>query len=378
MAAVQKVGIVGAGAAGLTAAILLADAGVEVEILERADAPQTLGSGITLQGNALRIFRRLGVWDQISAKGYPFSTVGLRAPDPAGTVLAVLDDIRTGGDDLPATLGMYRPELTSILRERALQSGAVITYGTSVTGVADDLSDIGGTVTVETSDGGRRTYDLLIGADGLHSAVRKAIGIDVEPVATGMGIWRAFVERPKDVVRTDLTYGGPCYIAGYCPTGPDTIYAYLVEKAQERSQEDGPRIMSELAAAYGGPWNEIRANLDSSARVNYTRFTSHLVDGDWHRGRTVIIGDAAHSCPPTVAQGAAMAVEDAAVLAELLISHDEVTETLWKEFSDRRLDRARAVVGASVQLGQWMLDGVRDADVPGLMHGLSTLLKEEA
>ncbi|OUM45475.1 FAD-dependent monooxygenase [Arthrobacter sedimenti] len=378
MAAVQKVGIVGAGAAGLTAAILLADAGVDVEILERADAPQTLGSGITLQGNALRIFRRLGVWDQISAKGYAFSTLGLRAPDPAGTVLAVLEDMRTGGDDLPATLGMYRPELTSILRERALEAGAVITYGTSVTGVADDLSDIGGTVAVETSDGERRTYDLLIGADGLHSAVRKAIGIDVEPVATGMGIWRAFVERPEDVVRTDLTYGGPCYIAGYCPTGPDTIYAYLVEKAQDRNQEDGPRIMSELAAAYGGPWNEIRANLDSSARVNYTRFTSHLVDGDWHRGRTVIIGDAAHSCPPTVAQGAAMAVEDAAVLAELLISHDEVTETLWKEFSDRRLDRARAVVDASVQLGQWMLDGVRDADVPGLMHGLSTMLKEEA
>ena len=63
MAAVQNVGIVGAGAAGLTAAILLADAGIQVEVLEKADAPQTLGSGITLQGNALRVFapaRRLG------------------------------------------------------------------------------------------------------------------------------------------------------------------------------------------------------------------------------------------------------------------------------------------------------------------------------
>ena len=139
---------------------------------------------------------------------------------------------------------------------------------------------------MSTADGGTATYDLLIGADGLHSAVRKAIGIDVEPRSTGMGIWRAFVERPEDVVRTDLTYGGPCFIAGYCPTGPDTIYAYLVEKAQERKQEDGPRIMAELAAAYGGPWNEIRANLDHSARINYTWFTTHLVDGPWNRGRT--------------------------------------------------------------------------------------------
>ncbi|HEY8702231.1 MAG TPA: FAD-dependent monooxygenase, partial [Arthrobacter sp.] len=249
-----------------------------------------------------------------------------------------------------------------------------ITYGKAVTGITDD----GGSVAVSTADGGTARYELLIGADGLHSAVRKAMGIAVEPVPTGMGIWRAFVERPADVVRTDLTYGGPCFIAGYCPTGPDTIYAYLVEKAQERRKEDGPRIMAELAAAYGGPWNEIRANLDHSARINYTWFTTHLVDGPWNRGRTVIIGDAAHSCPPTIAQGAAMALEDAAVLAELLINADGVTETLWKEFTDRRVDRAKAVVSASVQLGQWLLDGVRDADVPGLMHTLSTMLKEPA
>jgi 2-polyprenyl-6-methoxyphenol hydroxylase-like FAD-dependent oxidoreductase len=374
MAAVQNVGIVGAGAAGLAAAILLADAGIQVEILEKADAPQTLGSGITLQGNALRVLRQLGVWDQVEAKGYGFSTLGLRAPDPNGTVLAVLEDIRTGGDDLPATMGMYRPDLTAILRERAEQAGARISYGRTVTGITDD----GGSVTVSTADGGSSTYDLLIGADGLHSAVRKAIGIDVEPQPTGMGIWRAFVERPEEVVRTDLTYGGPCFIAGYCPTGPDTIYAYLVEKAQERKHEDGPRIMAELAAAYGGPWKEIRENLDHSARINYTWFTTHLVDGPWNRGRTVIIGDAAHSCPPTIAQGAAMAMEDAVVLAELLIKADDVTETLWKEFTDRRLDRAKAVVTASVQLGQWMLDGVRDANVPGLMHSISNLVKEPA
>ena len=374
MAAVQRVGIVGAGAAGLAAAILLAEAGVEVEVLEKATEPQTLGSGITLQGNALRILRTLGVWEQVEAKGYGFSTLGLRAPNPDGTVLAVLEDIKTGGDDLPATLGMYRPDLTAILRDRAEDAGATISYGKAVT----DMTDDGGSVTIRTADGGSSRYDLLIGADGLHSTVRKAIGINEEPQPTGMGIWRAFVERPEEVVRTDLTYGGPCFIAGYCPTGPNTIYAYLVEKAQERRHEDGPKVMTELAAAYGGAWNEIRSNLDHGARINYTWFTSHLVEGPWNRGRIVIIGDAAHSCPPTVAQGAAMALEDAAVLAELLIAADHVTETLWKEFADRRMERATAVVRASVQLGQWMLDGVRDADVPGLMNSLSTMLKEPA
>jgi len=374
MAAVQKVGIVGAGASGLASAILLADAGIQVEILEKAAEPQTLGSGITLQGNALRVLRELGVWEKVAAKGYAFSTLGLRAPDPAGTVIAVLDDMRTGGEDLPATLGMYRPDLTEILRQRAEEVGAVIRYGKTVTGISE--SD--GAVTVTTDDGESATYDLLIGADGLHSTVRRALGIDVEPQPTGMGIWRAFVERPAEVDRTDLTYGGPCFIAGYCPTGEDTIYAYLVEKAQDRQNADGPRVMAELAAAYGGPWKEIRSNLDHSARINYTKFTSHIVDGAWNRGRTIIIGDAAHSCPPTVAQGAAMALEDALVLAELVLKNDELYESLFEEFTARRLERAKAVVTASVQLGQWMLDGNQDADVPGLVNTLSAKLKEPA
>ena len=375
MAAVNTVGIVGSGAAGLTAAILLADAGVNVEILEKADGPSQLGSGITLQGNALRIFRQLGIWDEIAAMGFAFSELGLRAPDPAGTVLAVMDDARTGGQDLPATLGMYRPDLADVLRRRATEAGARISYGKKVKGVEQDS----GTVTVITDDGERLSYDLLIGADGLHSVVRTAIGIDVAPKPTGMGIWRAFVERPAEVVRTDLTYGGSCYIAGYCPTGQDTMYAYLVEDAQERSVEEGPKIMAELAAAYGGPWKEIQASLDHTARVNYTRFTSHLVDGPWNRGRAVIIGDAAHSCPPTIAQGAAMAVEDAAVLAELLIGREQLDDGLWEDFMERRLERARTVVEGSVQLGQWMLDGqIREADAPGLISSVAAAVSQPA
>lgn len=374
MPAIQNVGIVGSGAAGLTAAILLAEGGLDVEVLERTDGPSTVGSGITLQGNALRVFRELGVWEQMKDQGFPFSTLGLRAPDPDGTVLAVLDDQRTGGDDLPATLGMYRPELARIVRDRAEEVGVSIRYSSAVVEVVDHPDH----VDVVLEDGTTRSYDLLIGADGLHSAVRQAIGIDVEPQPTGMGIWRAFVRRPAEVVQTDLVYGGPCYIAGYCPTGADSMYAYLVEDAQDRHAEHDSHIMAELAAGYGGPWKDIRTSLQQGAPVNYTKFTAHLVEGAWHRGRAVIIGDAAHSCPPTVAQGVAMAVEDAAVLAELLLWADSFDESILQEFHDRRVPRARKVVESSVQLGQWMLDGKKDADVPGLMAGVSALVSVPA
>ena len=100
--------------------------------------------------------------------------------------------------------------------------------------------------------------------------MRELIGIDEKPQPTGMGIWRTFVSRPADVVRSELYYGGPVYIAGYTPTGDDTMYAFLVEKAQDRfavSDEEATRIMLEESRAYGGPWNAIRADLDAPAPV---------------------------------------------------------------------------------------------------------------
>jgi 2-polyprenyl-6-methoxyphenol hydroxylase-like FAD-dependent oxidoreductase len=78
-------------------------------------------------------------------------------------------------------------------------------------------------VEVEFTDGTSGRYDLVIGADGVKSWTRRAIGIDVQTTPTGMGIWRVFTHRPDSVTRTDLYYGGPSYIAGYCPTGQDTL-----------------------------------------------------------------------------------------------------------------------------------------------------------
>ncbi|WP_405181059.1 FAD-dependent monooxygenase [Nocardia sp. NBC_01377] len=98
-----------------------------------------------------------------------------------------------------------------------------------------------------------------------------------------------------------------------------------------------------------------------------------MIDGPWNRGRVVLIGDAAHVCPPTLAQGGAQALEDAAVLSELLTT-EPVDEQLWQRFTERRLPRAKAVVEASVQLGRWMLDHDPDADVPGLMGRIAALV----
>ncbi|WP_406368942.1 FAD-dependent oxidoreductase [Streptomyces sp. NBC_00647] len=367
--------VIGGGAAGNAVTILLRRAGLAVDLVEaRDDWNATAGSGITLQGNALRVLRELGVWEQVEAAGFGFGSVGITAPD--GTVLHTQADLRTGGDDLPATLGMQRPRLQQILIDAVRASGASVRLGTTAHIVDQDQDG----VLVRFGDGDESRYDLVIAADGLGSATRAAIGITAKPEPTGMAIWRVAAPRPTGVTRTDLAYGGPAYIAGYCPTSDETLYAYVVEANRDRASIP-PRSyadeMRRLTSAYGGAWPEITAHITDPANVNYTWFDRMLVEGSWHRGRVVLVGDAAHCCPPTLAQGAALSLEDAWVLAQLLGTGSATwDDALFQAYYDRRIPRVRPVVEASVQLGQWQLDGVRDADVPGLMRRTMTMLRE--
>ncbi|NEY32781.1 2-polyprenyl-6-methoxyphenol hydroxylase [Streptomyces sp. PRKS01-65] len=366
--------VVGGGAAGNAVTILLRRAGLAVDLIEaKDDWNATAGSGITLQGNALRVLRELGVWEQVEASGYAFGSVGITTPD--GTVLHVQDDLRTGGDDLPATVGMQRPRLQQILIDAVRASGASVRLGTRAKSLDQDADG----VTARFTDGTEGRYDLVIAADGLSSATRAAIGITARPEPTGMAIWRVAAPRPAGVVRTDLAYGGPAYIAGYCPTSEDTIYAYVVESNRDRASippETYAEEMRRLASAYGGFWPEITEHITDPAKVNYTWFDRMLVEGSWHRGRVVLVGDAAHCCPPTLAQGAALSLEDAFVLAGMLTASDTWDEALFQGYYERRIRRVRPVVEASVQIGRWQLDGVRDADVPGLMGRTMAMLRE--
>ncbi|MFD6423520.1 FAD-dependent oxidoreductase [Streptomyces sp. NPDC060198] len=366
--------VIGGGAAGNAVTILLRRAGYAVDLVEaRADWNATAGSGITLQGNALRVLHELGVWKQVEASGFGFGSVGITAPD--GTVLHTQDDLRTGGDDLPATVGMQRPRLQRILIDAVRASGATVRLGTTAELLGQDAHG----VSVRLSDGSEHCYDLVIAADGLGSATRAAIGIPARPEPTGMAIWRVAAPRPAGVTRTDLAYGGPAYIAGYCPTSDTTLYAYVVEANRDRAgipPESYADEMRRLTRHYGGFWPEITEHVTDPAKVNYTWFDRMLVEGSWHRGRVVLVGDAAHCCPPTLAQGAALSLEDAWVLAQILTGADDWDDALFQAYYERRIVRVRPVVEASVRIGQWQLDGVHDADVPGLMARTMTMLRE--
>ncbi len=173
----------------------------------------------------------------------------MTAPD--GSVLFVAEDIQTGGKDLPATLGMQRPQLQQILIDAVRASGADVRLGTAAEALEQDADG----VSVRFSDGSEGRYDLVIGADGLNSATRAAIGITDEPEPTGMAIWRIAAPRPESVTRTDLAYGGPACASPATAHQRDTIYAYVVEGCRDRASIDPATYADEmrrLAQSYGG------------------------------------------------------------------------------------------------------------------------------
>ena len=376
MTAVQKVLVIGGGSAGMASAILLAQAGVDVDLVEKNPGVSALGSGITLQANALRVLREVGILDQCLVEGADSTQLRLRAPDAQATVLVTMPDERPPGADLPNAIGMYRPALAGFLAERAKEAGVDVRFATTVRALEQE--DDG--VDVTLSDGTTGRYDLVIAADGVRSPTRALLGIELETRPLGMGIWRVFAPRPADVPTGELYYGGHCYIAGYTPTSSDMLYAFLVEDAQDRSgvtPEEKVAIVRELASHYHGPWDEIRESITDPVAIHYTQFEEHLLPRPWNRGRVVLIGDAAHTCPPTLAQGAAMAFEDALVLAELLRESTRVDQELWDRFHDRRMPRVEIVVEGSVTLARWQLERV-EGDLPALMGRVGAVIGRPA
>ena len=370
---VRRVLVVGGGTAGSVLTLALRRRGVDVVLAERQTEWRAIGHGLTIQGNALRALREVGVADEVVAAGAPFDRLRMRTAD--GELIRELISPPLGGDGLPATMGSMRFLLQQVLSRHVHASGADVRLGTSVEAIDEDGSDAG--VAVTLSDGTTDRYDLVVGADGVHSTVRRLIGIEDGPKPIGMAIWRMEGPRQPGMDVAELYYGGPRYKVGYAPISPDRMYAYVLDE-DRRLDFYGDRplheLMAERAEGYGGLWPAIRASMGPDTTIDYRSLEALLIDGPWFRGRTLLIGDAAHACPPMLAQGAAMAAEDAIVLAELVGEGHGVDKVL-DLFMERRAERAAMVVNNSVQLAQWEIaPHTPGADPAGLMgRSMATL-----
>jgi len=282
--------VVGGGITGSVLALGLASQGVSVDLVELSPVWRGVGHGITVQGNALAALAKVGVLDEVLDRGVPFNQLRMRQAD--GTLIAEVPTPRTGGPGLPATLGALRSDLQDVLCDRVYAAGVNVRLGLTVRGLAQDAHR----AYAEFSDGSTGRYDLVVGADGIRSAVRAMLGIATTPEPTGMSIWRVVADRPAEMDCAEVYYGGPRYKAGYSPISADKCYAYILDTdgaQRDFGHQPAWQLMYERSAGYGGAWAKIREAIGPDSNVSHTRIEWLLVPDPWFRGRIIVIGDAA-------------------------------------------------------------------------------------
>jgi 2-polyprenyl-6-methoxyphenol hydroxylase-like FAD-dependent oxidoreductase len=342
MATPLRVLVHGGGIGGLSLAVALARHGHTVEVAELREQLDALGVGIIQPSNALHVMRELGLLEDCLKAGFEWEV--LTICDPSGTTLAKIPQPRMDG--APANNGIPRPALAEVLGRAAAEAGALVRFGTTITELADD----GEGVDVTLSDGSTGRWDLVVGFDGIGSPLRTRLyGDRYRPEYTGFANWRVTLPRQPEVQGVVMSTGNLAAKALLTPITDELMYLGSVFAEAEDFRPDPERAheqLSERLAGFGGPVAEALTQVTDPAAVVYSRISQVTVEEPWHVGRVVLAGDAAHASTPHLAQGAAMAVEDALVLARELDAADSVPAALqaWEE---RRRPRAMFVQALS-------------------------------
>jgi 2-polyprenyl-6-methoxyphenol hydroxylase-like FAD-dependent oxidoreductase len=365
MSEIRKVLIIGGGVGGLTAAVALARRGIAAEVVEINPSWSVYGVGIIQPSNALRALAQIGLGEQCLnvGKGFP----GWRIFDSQGTQLAEIPNENVAGPGYPPVNGITRPALHKILSEATLAQNTPVRVGVTVS----EWTERKDQVDVTFSDGGTGSYDLVIAADGAHSRTRETLfGRERSTQLTGEAVWRYNFPRPQDMDWGSMHFAAKSK-AGIVPMSENLMYLFLVtmEPGNPRMPQDRlDELLRERLQEYGGIVARLREQVTDPNAVVYRPMETLLLNPPWHRGRVVLIGDAVHASTPHLAQGAAMAIEDSVLLAELLAQHGNVEQTL-QAFAARRFPRCELAVKAGLQMGEWEMAEWQGRRDPATDHG---------
>ena len=365
--------IVGGGIGGMSLAIRMRELGWRVDLVEIDPEWRVYGAGISITGPTFRAFKRLGLLDELTARGFP-SDHGVRICNPAGQVMIEVPTpiIEPG---LPAQGGIMRPVLHAILSARTRAVGTNVRLGVTMSSWQDD----GKRVTVTTTDGDTRSYDLVVVAEGVFSQTRGRLFPQAPaPKYTGQYCWRLVAERLPEIDRCYFYMAGPI-TAGLMPTSATQMYMFLLQPEPVKLRIDETtqwQRLQQLMAPFGGVLGELRAGLSADSIINCRPLDAVLLPRPWHRGRIALIGDAAHATTPHLASGAGIAVEDSLVLSEILAAEADIGRALDR-FEERRWERCRMVVENSIAIGQLEQQHGSPEKLKALMAESADLLRAE-
>jgi len=344
-----KILMAGAGLGGLSAASCLMKAGHAVEIYEQAPELSEVGAGIQISANAMHVLRDLGLEDPIRGVGVHPGAYVFRLHDTGEVIQRFsLSDEHEKMHGAPYTQ-LHRAALHDILAARARQADPdVIRLNRRATGFEESADG----VELRFADGSLARGDLLIGADGLKSAVRKQFLGDAPATYTGDAAWRITVPTdrlpPNLLEKVMSVFMGPgghvvCY---YLRSGKLLNFVGLIE-TDEVSEESWTvkTTWDKLKAAFVG-WHPIIQTIIDAADKDqcylWSLFNRPPIR-NWSTGRVTLMGDAAHPTLPYLAQGAVMAIEDGAVLTRALDMSDSIPKAL-QLYQRNRVDRTARIV----------------------------------
>ena len=332
--------IVGGGLAGLSLACALRGSRFDVEHVEQRATWSPSGAGIAMQPNAMRALHQLGVGDAVQRAGFRIERWVFR--DRAGQALCDID-LESVWGDVGSFIGISRAALHAVLRAAA--PGCRL--GCGLRSLRDDS---GHRVTVSFSNGRSASYDLVVGADGIRSAVRCSLFGRSSPIYGGQMVWRSIADTGGQSAELQFWLGDGCFF-GLCPIDDTRTYGFAnvtgprhrdaavgrLDRLRRRFETFGPAVQQHLAG------------LRSDQQVHCAPI-EWLPPGEWRRGRVILVGDAGHASSPMMGQGGSMAIEDAVVLAAALRVHDDVDQAL-DMFVEQRAERTTWVHQQSQAIG---------------------------
>ena len=331
--------VVGAGLAGLGAAIALRRDGHQVIVVERATELEAVGAGISIWPNALRALEELGVARDVVRAGVPFASTEIR--DQRGRSLNKLDPrevVKTLGRQ---PLMLHRADLQSLLlaaaRDADLHLGADVTSARTV----------GGRGIVDLVDGTSLEADLVIGADGARSATRNVLDLSSPRVAAPIA-WRAVVSSAVAVDDAWLSVGdGHQFLA--TPMSNGRVYVSGLVDVQDATAPHDAVLLREVYAGWHDPIPQLLASVED-VDVRWDPVLHLPAPRSMYAGRVVLIGDAAHPMTPDLGQGGCQAIEDAVLLGSTL-RHTGSLDAALVRFERLRRPRIRRVVNESRRIG---------------------------
>jgi len=353
----RKALIIGAGIAGPVAAILLRKIGIRAEVHEAWPYSTGIGGGLQIAPNGMHVLAAIGLADEIVARGAIcecfdfYSQSGSRL----GSVNRDMKD-RFG----QPSVNLCRATLNEILVNKAWCENAELHFEKRLVGIEDRPDR---PVVVHFADGSTAEGDFVIGADGVHSAVRRHVipdgpaPFDTGLVGFGGFVPRSLLERFAIGPRIETTFGRSGFFGyGYCSSDPDqgamwwsTQPSHGVDAATFRAM-DQAAIKQHLKSFHAGWRNPIPEILDAAENIVVTDTLDVATLPTWSRKRTLLIGDAAHATTPHAGQGASMALEDAARFVSLLQQEQELGVT-FQDFERERRPRTERIVALARRRG---------------------------